>query len=70
MKIDDLCVVCQPHPQVEWTESGLEKKIILFLFFTKTKIEIMKRCNCFHILLEGDLLSMLQVHKKVELSQI
>ena len=29
MKIDDLCVVCQPHPQVEWTESGLEKNILI-----------------------------------------
>ena len=51
MKIDDLCVVCQPHPQVEWRESGLEKKYLILIFYMNEK-KIMKACYYFQILLE------------------
>ena len=51
MKIDDLCVVCQPHPQVEWTDSGLEKKYSYSYFLHEWK-KIMKACYYFQILLE------------------
>ena len=69
MKIDDLCVVCQPHPQVEWTDSGLEKKYSYsyFLHEWKKNNESLLACYYFQILLEVRVLPLLQVGEKVAL---